>query len=362
MRRFLIISLLAGVGLSGLAAAHADELQIQDHAPDRYVVVKGDTLWDISGRFLKQPWRWPEIWRLNKDEIKDPHWIYPGDVIVLDRSQQPPRLSVEHPGAAGEGGSALGSGQDGLGADDSARRRLEPGIHASPHLAAIPSVPLRDVQAFMGHPLVVDPGVLETLPRVVAFDGHRSLASTGDDLFVGGALPEGTTLFQVFHPGAALRDPVSGEILAYRADYAGDVRLSEVGEIARLTVLKDAREIAIGDRLMVPESSSQLSFVPSAPTTPVLGRVISMSDDHTLAARHEVVVLSLGSQDGLQPGHILAVYPSGQEVRTNQEVVANLPETRSGLLFVFRTFKRVSYALVVQSQRALNVLDVVRNP
>ncbi len=362
MRRLLIISLLAGLGLTAQVPTRADEFQIQDGAPDRYVVVKGDTLWDISGRFLKQPWRWPEIWRLNKEEIKNPHWIYPGDVIVLDRSQHPPRLSLEGHGAAG--GDA--AGKDGLGADaDGKRVRLSPGIQSAPHQAAIPSVALRDVQPFMGHPLVVDAGELDSLPKVVAFDGHRSLASMGDDLFVSGELPAGATVFQVFHPGPALVDPVTKEVLAYRADYVGDVRLSEQGEISRLKVMKGDREVGLGDRLMVPESTSELSFVPSAPPKQVGGQVISTTDEHTMAGRHEVVVVSLGARDGIQPGTILAVYPAESEVDMQHQVDDShltLPETRSGLLFVFRAFDRVSYALVVQSQRTLHVLDAVRNP
>lgn len=359
MRRFLIISLLAGLGLTGLApSARADEVQIQEAAPDRYVVVKGDTLWDISGRFLKQPWRWPEIWQLNKEQIKNPHWIYPGDVIVLDRNAHPPRLSLQRGGAAG----VAGDDQAGLGSEDSKRTRRGPRIQTLPHQAAIPSVPLRDVQAFMGHPLVVEPGEMEGLPKVVAFDGDRSLASNGDTLFVQGSLPAGVTAFQVFHPGEALRDPATGEILAYRADYVGDVRLSEAGEISRFTVTRNDREIAEGDRLMAPESSPEVSFVPSAPPKEVSGHVISMTEGHTMAARHEVVVVSLGLRDGVQPGSILAVYPSQDEDMLRQERKLLLPETRSGLLFVFRSFDRVSYALVVQSQRTLHVPDLVRNP
>ena len=360
MRRFLIISLLAGIGLMPLSAARADDLQVQENAPDRYTVVKGDTLWDISGRFLKQPWRWPEIWRLNKEEIKDPHWIYPGDVIVLDRSTQPPRLRIEGRGAPGEGGSALGSAQDGSGAGD--RVRLSPGVQKLSREQAIPSIPLHDIQAFMGHPLVVEARDVDTQPKISAFDGHRTLGTAGDSLFVRGALPPGVSVFQVYRPGSALVNPRTKEILAYRADYVGDVRLSELGAVSRFTILPGGREMQAGDRLMKPESSSEVSFVPRAPASPVNGYLISTDDKRTLAARHEVVAISLGKQDGLFPGNVLAVYPSHDETDYVEKNSLDLPETRSGLLFVFRTFDRVSYALVVQSQRALNVPDLVRNP
>lgn len=358
MRRFLIISLLSGLGLIAGLPARADELQVQDSAPDRYTVVKGDTLWDISGRFLKQPWRWPEIWRLNKQEIKNPHWIYPGDVIVLDRSAHPPRLSLLRQGAAGQGADQSGLQGEAAGGGT----RLSPGIRVSPHDQAIPSVPLRDVQAFIGHPLVAESGELEALPKVVAFDGNRNYAATGDIAFVHGALPAGVSVFQVFHPGSPLKDPRTGEVLAYRADYVADVKLSQVGDVSRVTVIKGERELAIGDRLMVPENSAEINFSPHSPATDVSGYVISTTDDHTMAARHEVVVVSLGQRDGVQPGTILAVYPSQREVSVHQDENLVLPETRSGLLFVFRSFDRVSYALVVQSQRTLNVPDIVRNP
>jgi hypothetical protein len=361
MRRFLIISLLSGLGLIAGLPARAEDLQVQEAAPDRYTVVKGDTLWDISGRFLKQPWRWPEIWRLNKEQIKNPHWIYPGDVITLDRNAHPPRLSVEHKGAgADQGGGQQGSLQDG--GPNGRSGRLSPNIRVEPHEQAIPSVPLRDVQAFMGHPLVVDAGELDSLPKVVAFDGNRNYAATGDVAFAQGALPAGVTVFQVFHPGPAMKDPVTGEVLAYRADYVGDVRLSEIGDISRFTVIKGDREVAIGDRLMVPENTAEMNFVPHPPGKEVSGFVISTTDDHTMAARHEVVVVSLGARDGIQPGTILSVYPASREVSIRNEQTLPLPQTRSGLLFVFRAFDRVSYALVVQSQRTLNVPDLVRNP
>jgi hypothetical protein len=361
MRRFLIISLLVGLGLTSLLPARADELQIQESAPDRYVVVKGDTLWDISGRFLKQPWRWPEIWRLNKEQIKDPHWIYPGDVIVLDRTQNPPKLSIEGQSGPGTGNQASSGGAGGPD-DEGARQKLGPSAQSIAHTAAIPAVPVRDVQAFMGHPLVMNADAMAQAPRVIAFDGRRTLGSTGDTLFATGALPAGVKVFQIFRPGPALKHPDSKEILAYRADYVADARISEEGETARLTILKGGREVAVGDRLMVPDTSTALNFVPNAPGQPVAGRIISTSDDQTLAARHDVVLISLGAQDGLLPGNILAVYPAGEEVALKQSAALKLPETRSGLLFVFRTFERVSYALVVQSQRPLNVLDAVRNP
>jgi hypothetical protein len=364
MRRFLIISLLCGLGLIDAMPAAADEVQIQESAPDRYIVVKGDTLWDISGRFLKQPWRWPEIWRLNQEQIKDPHWIYPGDVIVLDRTQQPPRLSVEGHEAAAQS-SAADSGADAnasLGSDGSGREHLAPSVQSSQHSSAISSIPQGDIQAFMGHPLVVDAGTLALAPRVIAFDGRRTLGSAGDLMFATGSLAPGTKIYQVYRPGPPLVDPVSHQTLAYRADYVGNAQLSEAGETSRFTLLKGAMEVNIGDRLLEADPALPVNFVPRAPDQQLQGHVLAVDSGSNMAARHSVVIVSLGSADGLQPGHVLAVYPAAEEVEIAAGKPVKLPETRSGLLFVFRTFERVSYALVVQSLRPVNVLDYIRNP
>ena len=359
MRSLFIIALLCTLGLSGMAAARSDTLQIQENAPDRYVVVKGDTLWDISGRFLKQPWRWPEIWRLNKDQIKDPHWIYPGDVIVLDRSQNPPRLSVEgrdstQPRDEGSGGTS--------GTDAAGRIRLGPEVRSSSINSVIPSIPLRDIRAFTGQPLVVSDQELQQAPAVIGFEGRRTYGSTGDEVFVRGDLPKGVHQFQIFRPGKALRDPDTQEVLGYAADYVGDARLAEETEPARMVLLKGAIEVALGDRLLPPGPPPPANYVPNAPSREVHGHVINVPGSNGMAGRNSVVVISRGSQDGLVPGNVLAVFPAEEVVPVRGAAPVKLPETRSGLLFVFRTFDRVSYALVVQSQRPVNALDYVHNP
>ena len=360
MRRFLIISLLCGLGLIEASQANADQIQVQENAPNRYVVVKGDTLWDISGRFLKQPWRWPEIWRLNKEEIKNPHWIYPGDVIVLDRSQTPPRLSIEGRNA---GPTTAPDGSTGAPVrEDNGRVRLSPTVKLLDHADAIPSIGYRDIQAFMGHPLVVEARELSEAPKVVAFDGRRTLGTDGEQMFASGPFPAGVRTFQVYHPGPALIDPVTKEVLAYRADYVGSATVTEEGDPARFVLSSGAAEVNIGDRLLVTNDVAQLNYVPSAPTTDISAQIISIADGSEMAARNNVVIISRGARDGLQPGNVLAVYPSREEVGHSEVVPANLPQTRSALLFVFRTFDRVAYALIVQSQRPVNVPDFVRNP
>ncbi len=356
MRSLLIIALLCSLGLSGMAAARSDTLQVQENAPDRYVVVKGDTLWDISRRFLKQPWRWPEIWRLNKEQVKDPHWIYPGDVIVLDRTQNPPKLSVE-----GRDSTVPREG-DADTVDAAGRTRLSPEVRSTSIANVIPSIPLQDIRAFTGQPLVVTDRQLLDAPAVIGFEGNRRYGSMGDEVFVRGELQKGVRVFQIFRPGNALVDPDTKAILGYSADYVGDARLSEETEPARLVLLKGSIEVALGDRLLPPGPPPPANYVPNAPSVEIHGHVINVPGSNGMAGRNSVVVISRGAQDGLVPGNVLAVYPAEEVMPEHGAAPVKLPETRSGLLFVFRTFDRVSYALIVQSQRPVNALDYVHNP
>lgn len=202
--RQLVVSLAL---LLATAPALADTLKLQDNAPDKYVVVKGDTLWDISGKFLKDPWRWPQIWKMNREEIKNPHWIYPGDMIVLDRSGKEPRLSL------------VKGSKDGM-----ETVKLSPGVRATEiRNEAVPSIPIRVIHPFLSQPRVVAKGALDDAPFILGSNVERVVLGSGDDAFATGGKP-GVTRWNVLRPGKALKDPETGEVLGYEVEYLGDAR------------------------------------------------------------------------------------------------------------------------------------------
>ena len=218
--RNIIIALLSCCTLLS-ASVFADELKIKEDAPDRYVVVKGDTLWAISGRFLQSPWRWPEIWKLNKEQIKNPHWIYPGDVVILDRASGTLRLSKNE--------KYHGRGFE----KREAQTRIEPSANQ-----AIPVISPADIGPFLSLPLVIEKDGLETAPRIIANEGNRVVIGAGNRAYVKGLKEKGQKQWHVFRPGKVLKDPDTGNILGYEANYVGDARVLKDGDPATIEIIK----------------------------------------------------------------------------------------------------------------------------
>ncbi len=363
--------------------AEKPPLQLADNAPTMYTVVKGDTLWDISGRFLKEPWRWPEIWNMNREQIKDPHWIYPGDVISLSfDANGRPLLSV---GAGGR------FGDTGVGGTV----KLSPQVRSDPKALAIPSIPVRVIGPFLTLPLVVDAGALDNAPRIVSTEDGRVIVGAGNLIYSAGMRPSQGTKWQVYRPGAALLDPVTQEVLGYEATYLGDARVTKFGEASTLEVLRSAQEINRGDRLTPTVESTLPSYSPHAPDTFVKGAIVSVKGALGDAAQYSVISINLGKKDGMEIGHVLSVLQKGDVVSTSDQgepgfaerwgfsglktllpaqeeskdkdggqlaSEVKLPDERNGLAFVFRVFDRVSFALVMSSRRPMKVGDVVQTP
>ena len=342
-------------------------LTLAENAPSTYIVVKGDTLWDISGKFLKEPWRWPEIWNFNREQIKDPHWIYPGDVINLSfDANGNPRLSFGR-GSGGAGGTA----------------RLSPGVRVDRFAQAIPSIPARDIAPFLSLPLVADEDALINAPKIIAADDGRVIVGAGDKIYVVAMKPEMGTRWQIYRPGKKLIDPDTKEILGYEAIYLGDAKVNKFGESTTAEVVKSTQEINKGDRLAPATESAVPSYVPHSPESGVKGKIISVLGGVSESAQYSVVVLNLGMRNGLEVGHVLAGMRAGATVSTktgestwgsfvpnfiHESNAEKLPSTvklddeRNGLLFVFRVFDKVSYALVMSSNRPFKVGDVVQTP
>ena len=361
--------------------AEAKTLSLADDAPTMYTVVKGDTLWAISGRFLKEPWRWPEIWNMNREQVKDPHWIYPGDVIHLsfDASGRP-MLSV----GSGAGGS-IGAG---------GTVRLTPQVRVDRLALAIPSIPSRAIGPFLTLPLVIEEGALQNAPKIVAAEDGRVIIGAGNTAYAVGLNPTSGIKWQIYRPGKTLTDPVTKEILGYEAIYLGDSRVSRFGESSTLEIIRSNQEINRGDRLTPTLEATLPSYSPRSPEKQIKGTVVSVIGSVEDAAQYSVVAISLGKRDGAEVGHVLATLQRGETVSTLDDAAAGksgfgldklfsgfggdadkksndsssvqhevkLPDERNGLLFIFRVFDKVSYGLVMSSRRPLKVGDVVQTP
>jgi len=358
-KSIISLLLLAAVCLPGVTVA--DELALAKNAPERHVVVKGDTLWDISARFLRDPWRWPDIWGLNKDEIKNPHWIYPGDVILLDFSGATPRLRREGDSAGREDSGEPGDWQLVTAKLSPTMRRL------ALDEAAISSIPMAAIGPFLSRALVVGEQELESAPILVAAQENRVILSAGDTVFAKGLVWEDGSDWSVFRTGREMIDPDTKEFLGIEAVHLGEARVNDFGEISTLAITKTQYEITPGDRLVKTVPVDSLNFVPRAPAREITGKVL-MSSVNSVSeiGPKSVIVLNRGGRDGLEPGHVLALYrdrpmvtPAGT---TNKKEKIKLPRHRYGVVFVFRVFEKVSYALVMDTSRPVNINDIVQTP
>lgn len=330
------------------ACASAEELKLVDNPPDRYVVVKGDTLWDISGRFLKQPWRWPEIWRMNKEQIKDPHWIYPGDVVYLDYSDGSPRLRLGKP----VGGRPM-------------VEKVQPQVIATPVQQVIPSIPANVIEPYISQPLIVEADGQANAARIVAAQEDRMLVGSGDSFYAAGIPDASVEKWHIFRPGKPLKDPETGKVIAYEAFFLGNARLTKPGEPASLRVTLAKEEIARGDRLLPAPPPEIINYAPHRPEQNVAARVVSIYGGVSEGGVHSVVALNRGKSEGLEIGHVVALSRNRVSVNIDQSGVRSetpVPEERYALAFVFRVFDNIAYALVVQSSKSVIVGDFAKNP
>jgi hypothetical protein len=336
-----IIAVLILCFSSALVTAQtAKPIELADDAPDRHVVVPGDTLWGIAGKFLKEPYRWPEIWRLNKEQIRNPHWIYPGQVIILDRSGGEPQLRLGSQG------------------------KLDPKVVVTDNDQAIPAIPQQVIEPFLSEPLVVEAGALDAAPRIIATQEDRVYVGANDRVYATG-VKSAANAWQIYRPGKALVDPDSKETLGYEAFYLGTARLAREGEPATFSVSKARQEIGRGDRLIPASHPDIINYVPHAPEAGLRGRIISVYGGLGEGGRYSIVTLSRGARDKVEIGHVLAIYRAGAEVSDRSEGRKEnfkLPDERYGLVFVFRVFDRVCYALVMSADRPVVTGDVVRTP
>lgn len=346
----IIFPLLCAAATLFASPSFAQNDPILPNAPDAYTVKRGDTLWSISERFLKQPWRWPEVWQINRDEVKNPHLIYPGQVIVLDRSGG--RLSL---------GRVITD------------QKLSPQVYSEPLKQAIPSIPLADIEPFLVRQLIVEEEDLAGAGTVIAAENQRVYTGDGDTIFAKG-IPSGTEAWQMFRPVRPLVDPVTKEVLAYEAHYLGEARVTEDARPSvtgaetptTLKVVSAVEEIGPNDRLLRVDQPRILSYMPHAPEADIDGRLIGIYRGVAETGRHHVVTLNVGARDGLEVGHVVALHRARGVVTYRDEDRRKedfeLPDHRYGVAFVFRVFNRVAYALVMDTEGHVSVGDYVRRP
>lgn len=322
--------------------------------PDEYVVKKGDTLWDISGTFLSKPWLWPEIWEINP-QIENPHWIYPGDLIRLVYREGEPRLTLERTTKLAPGDRSAINGTE----------RLSPQIRAQRIEDAITTIPLEEIDPFLSRSRVVNPGDLESAAYILQGSQQHLIVGEGDAAYARGSFSEGISSYGVYRKAEALIDPETKELLGVHAQGVGNVSVVTVAnDIATLHIQRSYREVLPGDRLLPSDNEVMTAlFEPSSPDTDINGLIMGVEKGVSQIGKLDVVFLNRGEREGLQTGNVLAIYKTGEIVadRVQGGKVA-LPDERAGLLMVFRTFEKMSFALVLETDRPLAVGDKVRNP
>lgn len=354
MRQFRHLLLSAMLLLPALPYAETPELKT-DH-PQRYVVQQGDTLWEIAGRFLREPWRWPEVWHVNP-EIANPDLIYPGDVLQFSYVEGEPRLSL----VRGVGGARHHSGGP-------REVKLSPRMRREALTRPIPTIPIDAIQQFLTRPRVLSREELSSAARVTAFVEEHIVGGAGDAIYVSAVEDDLIRKFDVVRPGQAYRDPDSREILGYEALYVGDAELLRPGDPAKLMLTATETEVLLDDRLFPdPEEETLENFHPKAAPMFLQGKIIALLNGVNQIGQYSVVVLNRGRDDGLEPGDVLRILQRTDPPRNLSgsglfSRSAELPLEDAGLLLVFRTFERVGYALVMYATRALHLGDTVQSP
>lgn len=396
IRRFAAASLALSASL--LLVSIASAVELAPNAPSTYIVRSGDTLWDIAGRFLRDPWRWSEVWQANPG-LDDPDLIYPGDVLQLSMVGGEPRIR------AARGGGRTAEGMRVV--------RLSPRVRSSSLTAAVPTIPVSKIAPFLTQPYVADSDDIERASYVVGFPEEHIIAGLNDSIYVRQIRSSANTNFQILRPGDELRDPDTNELLGYEAVFIANAALERTGDPAKLRIVRNAREVSIGDRVIPSSVETPLeNFFPRPAPEGTRGRVLSVLNGVSQIGPYDVVVINRGARDGIDPGHVFAVFVGGSEERdqvkqggfmTNWREVGPLtkefwlgqdydrkgwrrdepspneplpihadyrkgqssyykPFEHAGLMMVFRTFDRVSFALILKASRFINVGDWVSPP
>ena len=309
--------------------------------PNKYVVQVGDTLWDISATFLKDPWFWPEIWYVNPD-IENPHLIYPGDVLGLVYIDGQTRITNVR----------------------ASTYRMSPQARVTPLSQSITSIPFEDVAAFLSSGVVLEKKQADALPYILQTRGDHLIAAAGNEVYVRGITTDTPSArYNIVHVGDPLVDPDDNRLIGYHGILIGEGSLRRTGDPATVALTSTNREAIAGDRLLPAAVDVPLNFFPRTPSTNIDGRIISVVGGLSLIGQYQVVVMNRGSSHGLSVGDVLTVFQSGQVVDDRfRGGKVKLPDENAGTIMVFKTYDRISYGLVMEATQAIHIHDFVRNP
>jgi hypothetical protein len=327
---------------SGIAAQSGAAVALNPSHPDRYVVKRGDTLWDISAMFLRDPWYWPEIWRVNP-QVENPHLIYPGDVLILVYIDGKPQIRLERAGGD---------------------EKLSPRIRSEDLQEAIMTIPLETIAAFLSKGTVLQFDQAEKLPYIVAIKEGHLIAGAGNDVYVRGTGigPVGSG-YSVVHIGEPLIDPDDDAVVGYEGIFVGEGLIARSGDPATLHLVDTQREALEGDRLYEREFNIPLQFIPRTPEQDVSGSIIHVINGLSIIGQYQIVVLNRGMQHGLELGHVLGIWQTGEKIPDRIEGGSvRLPDEPAGTLMVFKTYPRISYALIMEATTDIHIFDKVKTP
>jgi nucleoid-associated protein YgaU len=322
-------------------------LTLTPDAPERYTVKKGDTLWDISERYTDDAWQWPNIWYQNP-QIKDPHLIFPGDILGLMTIAGDIKVAVVERGM------------------ESRTIKMSPTARIEPIESAIPTIPMDAVMPFITRNRIVEAGELEAAPYILAAGGGRIMNGAGGIAYGRGDFSDGiANAYGIFRASIVYKDPITEEILGLEAKEIGLANvISNEKDIVKLDLIKTSQQIIEGDRLLTTENRQLVTrFQPKAPANYIDGFIISVPGGVTQIGQYSMIVINKGKREGISEGSILDIMKRGKVVRdrTKEEQV-RLPSEKAGQLMVFRVYEKLSYALVIKATRSLNVGDQVRSP
>lgn len=352
-------------------AVWADDIQIKPNHPTQYTVVRNDTLWSISGKFLQHPWQWPKLWSQNT-QIKNPNLIYPGDTIYFAMVNGKPQLSISrNPQQAQLATTCIlkeadfKNGRKDFALDKNGK--LRPCIRESDIEQPIKLIPYHQIAKYLSSPKIVGENELNNMPYVVDFANEHVVVGAGDQIYVRAIMQPDSPQYMVYRSGNTFIDADTKEILGYEALYIAQATLQQTGDPATLLVTQSDREIRTGDRVMPQvEDEVSLNYFARPPEQPIRGSIISVLNGVSQIGINNVVVIDKGSRDGLLPGHELDIYQNSGVTRDPYSAIKSdtvqLPNHLAGMLMVFRTFDRVSYALVMEAQYPLHILDRVQTP
>lgn len=324
-------------------------------APGQYTVRSGDTLWGISGKYLRQPWRWPALWGMNRQQVRNPHLIYPGQILYLVQRDGRAYLSTTAPGGVAGGDARLSPRVRGEGRDGD----------------AILSIPASDIEPFLSRPLVVDQSTVDTSARIVALPDARVYMGRGDNAYVRGIAQVDAAVgsdWQAFRPALPVRDPVTNTVIGYEAQYQGSVRVLRGPEgpdaVTTVRATQSPQEMGAGSLLLPQPARELVRYVPHAPDNNVEARIAAVYGGVQYGGAKQVIVLNLGANAGLEPGHVLALSRTGGTVSdpTDSNRTITLPDDRYGLAYVYRVFPGIAYALVTDATNVMKVGDLATTP